>query len=113
MGSQTILSGKLGTADNTGDQLCDVETHFHQVLLEVSEVAMALDGVESGRPERTVSAIEVPILLGLLGVDLRLVLHKVEGGVCAETAETAVELLCNGQVLCDTSLVVAGDHVFR
>ena len=40
-------------------------------------------------------------------------LHEVEGGVCAETAEAAVELLCNGQVLRDTSLVVAGDHVFR
>ena len=70
MGSQTILSGKLGTADNTGDQLSDVETHFLQVLLEVSEVAVTLDRVESGGPEWTVSAIEVSILLGLLGVNL-------------------------------------------
>ena len=36
MASQTILSRKLSTADNAGDQLGDVEAHFLQVLLEVS-----------------------------------------------------------------------------
>ena len=74
---------------------------------------MALDCVESGGPERAVSAIEVAIILGLLSVNLGLMLHNVEGGVRAETAETAIELLCNCQVLCDAPLVVAGDHVFR
>ena len=74
---------------------------------------MALDRVESCSSERTVTTIEVAVLLGLLSVNLGLVLDKVEGGVGAEAAEAAVELLCNRQVLGDTSLVVAGDHVFR
>ena len=113
MASQTILSRKLGTADNARDQLSDVEAHFLQVLLEVSQVSVAFDRVESCSSERTVSTIEVAVLLSLLGVDLRLMLDKVEGGVRAETAEAAIELLCNCQVLGDASLVVAGDHVFR
>ena len=70
MASQTILSRKLGTADNARDQLSDVEAHFLQVLLEVSQVSVAFDRVESCSSERTVSTIEVAVLLSLLGVDL-------------------------------------------
>ena len=75
MGSQTIFSGELSAADDTGDELSDVETHFLQVLLEVSQVSVALDGVESCGSEGTMPAIEVSVLLSLLSVDLGLMLH--------------------------------------
>ena len=113
VGSQAISSGKLGAANDARHQLGDVEAHLLQVLLEVGQVSVAFDGVEGARSEGTVPAVEVAVLLRLLGVHLGLVLHQVERGVRAEVAEAAVELLRHRQVLRDLPLVVAGDHVLR